>query len=529
MSKASDRKDVRWRALEAALSSYGPTLYHTLQEATVPEHVGELWISVFVRVYEDVSAFFKADDRNQWFVDQVVTAAEEHGFTICSDAMARLQNTANNGGVGAPDESSEPEVQDSARLAKVAVQIPEEVWNGLRKRLLAREAKSDAEQRRQGASWSQYAVIGTAVVALTGVIYGIADLPASSAAVGATSGRSNAASRLPQPLQSLPTATDAQFQIMGNHVPSLRHCYVTSDTLYLPELSATGDVYTLTVFAAPLAGTGQAWSQVAQAGGKLALTAPPALSQGSGTPQLADWKFIVSGHYATVLVAWSLGQNQLVSAVQVDQLDLQTGQSKLIKVLSSSSGVNDTYVTAVGDGKVVIQPGIMEGLGNSAAMVGLPIQQYTLTGLPPSQALSHAVQIPGTFGFMESPTVTPTGIVFQGIDGQPQDPGAVSATWYELSWDGSLASLQGPPLDNQSHWTVTGRTGQLWWVETTPAAPGSGSQVLMGRLEPSGVTSESPADTLGGPVLAFGVSGSHLVWVQKDAKVTQLVVSEVTQ
>ncbi|WDL96882.1 hypothetical protein [Alicyclobacillus sp. ALC3] len=534
MSKASERSAARWRTLEAALVSCGPDLYKALQRGVDSERVSELWISAFVRGFESDRELRKASNRYLWLVEQVRSIATEQGVSfnagaLLSDALTSHTSAADDG-TPAVDPSSHRSSSSSLQLSEAALQIPQETWNGLRKRLLARDAAWDAESRRRGASWSQYAVIAATVVGLTGVVYGIVDSPTSGAAVGASGEHTKLAARLPQPLTNLPTVTDAQFRL-GTNVPSLTHAYVTSDTLYLPQLTESGGVYVLTVYEAPFSAAGGSWSQVARTEGKLVVKPPAVTGKQQGTVQLSNWRLIVSGRYAVAVVSWTVGQSQLTNTVQVYQLDLLTGRSKLLKTLSPTSNGSDAYVTAVGNGKVVVQPGILEGLGNSAAMVGLPIQEYTLDSTSPDHVLAQPVQIPGTFGLMEDPAVTTNGIVFQGIYGQAQDPAAVSATWYQLSWDGSLATLQGPPLDNQQHWAVTGKTGQLWWVETTPAASGSrrGSQVLMGRLTPLGAAPEAPADTLSGPVLAFGVSGSHLVWVQKDANITQMVVSEVTQ
>lgn len=534
VSKASERSAARWRTLEAALVSHGPALYKAVQRGVDSQRVSELWISAFVRGFESDRELHKASNQYLWLAEQVRDVAVELGVSLDSGALLSEQFTHQASAIDDTTRSVNPASQRSSssslRLTEAALQIPEETWNGLRKRLLARDAAWAAESRRRGASWSQYAVIAATVVGLTGVVYGIVDLPTSGAAVSATGEHTKLAARLPQPLTNLPTVTDAQFRL-GASIPSLSHAYVTSDTLYLPQLTERAGAYLLTVHEAPFSAAGGTWSQVAHTEGKLVVKPPAVTGKQPGVPQLSNWRFIVSGRYAVAVVSWTVGQSQLTNIVQVYQLDLITGRSKLLKTLSPTSNGSDAYVTAVGNGKVVVQPGILEGLGNSAAMVGLPIQEYTLNSTSPDHSLAQPVQIPGTFGLMQDPAVTANGIVFQGIYGEAQDPAAVSATWYQLSWDGSLATLQGPPLDNQQHWAVSGKTGQLWWVETTPAASGShrGSQVLMGRLTPLGAAPEAPADTLSGPVLAFGVSGSHLVWVQKDANVTQMVVAEVTQ
>ncbi|MCL6443246.1 MAG: hypothetical protein K6T83_07295, partial [Alicyclobacillus sp.] len=103
----------------------------------------------------------------------------------------------------------------------------------------------------------------------------------------------------------------------------------------------------------------------------------------------------------------------------------------------------------------------------------------------------------------------------------------VNTVWYRVSWSGRLTRWLGPPDDGQPHWAVEGASGTVYWVETTPDRDNPRQvQVLMSPLSDPDHPARTPASSLDGPVSSFTVSGRHLVWVQSQGGVRQLVVAE---
>lgn len=536
MTKSTDQRETWWRAIRSAVVECGPSLYLGLHsiEGIDSATADELWVAVFTQTFRQIRLYQKAPDRWSWFQTRTLALAADRGLTLDAATFAQYVTFRELTSTEVAEHLPGTGRQRMSLQIAPSLIIPEEMWTRLRKYLLAEEALRDAQRRSKGPTWSRYALLGTAVVGLAAVIYGVADVPNAGASISDTGPRTSLAAALPQPLSNLPTVTEAQFRVNNSAAfPSLNHAVITSKALYIPILvSDASGQEELSVRQAPFSMTGRSWSSVSKLVGKIVLTAPnaPGTSSVNSTPSLnlADWQFVVSDQWADAVVSWSDGSS--VTVVQIYQLNLTSHQTKLLKTIQPTNQTTSVYVAAAGAGRIVVQPGVTEGTVGSKTIVGLPIQVYNLA-VQRDAALSQVTEIPGSFGLMQNPTVSDSGVIFQGINGQSQDITAVDSRWYQLLWNGSLTRLQGPPIDNQQHWALQSTNGQLWWAETTPAAHGSlgGKQVLMGRLSPAGSPANTPSVTLSGSVNQFSVSGSHLVWEQKDGNVTQVVVSEVKQ
>ncbi|MDQ0188236.1 hypothetical protein JI721_14975 [Alicyclobacillus cycloheptanicus] len=555
MGKRVDERERRWRTVEAAVAAYGPGLYTALSQLpNASAAVDEVWVDVFTEVFRRARRYARAKSPQRYLVALAGERCQAHGIQLpdvdwgttgiaVSDLQRLFEPPA--AALSGPDEAeANPQKPGGGHTEAAGVPvIPPDVWVRLHKRLLAVDVLLDAQARRRGPAWTQFAVALTALVGIAAVIYGVSASPSAGANVTAKTEDEKVASAFPPPLSNLPTATLAQFSVPGNAVrPSLDHAAVSSTALYLPslQLSSSGQ-RTISIVQLPFAKTGHTWTQAASVIGNIPLVTPKNADGSSGKSSvswsLRSWKFEVDNDWGVAIVTWNdaaaagqSAQDTSGSLVQLYGFNLVTHHSGLLKTLVPRAGEATAYVAAAGDGRIIVQPGISESTGSTSTMVGLPVEVYTIQGNDPAKALKTQMEVTGSFGFMALPTVTKSGIAFQGIVGQSDDGSAINATWYVLDWDGTLNKVQGPPLDNQPHWVVEGSTGQLWWAETTPDVnqqPNS-VQVVMGPLAAPDTTAAS-TETLSGPVSDFTVSGSDLVWIQTTSNVTQIVVSEVTQ
>lgn len=537
MTKRDEDREKRWQTVESAVASDGPELYRLLARlSTDPSIADELWVDTFVEVFAEPRKFTKPSLQRRLIYTAAQRLCQARGFAL-PDAPS-------------PDKSGEPQGAGTPDGVQTSVERPEgagagvlndELRSKLHKRLMAEEARMDALQRRRGPQWTSYAVGLTAAAGIAAVTYGLVQAPVHVVNPVQTTRETNLAAKFPPPLTNLPTTTEAQFEVPDTSAqPTLRHVAVTSSALYIPSMQFDkSGQRVIAIQRLPFSATGETWTAAAQTTGSLPLSPPvnvstsKSTSNSTSTPSswhVVSWQFNVSQSTAVAVVNWQAGgSGSGPSVTQIYGYNLQKHTGGLLKTLQPRPGEATAYVAAAGDGRVVVQPGISENTGNSTTMVGLPIQVYQLNHQAAAPALSSQTQVPGSFGFMESPTLIQEGLVFQGIQGQANNASAIDATWYMLNWDGTLNKVQGPPLDNQPHWAVQSTTGQLWWAETTPDVNGqSGAvQVVMGPLSAANQAA-SPSQTLSGPVTAFTVSGNYVVWEQTNDGFSQIVVSEVT-
>ncbi|KPV43666.1 RNA polymerase sigma factor [Alicyclobacillus ferrooxydans] len=468
-------------------------------------------------------------------------------------------------------------VYDRLSECTADLRVSEALYSRIRKIVAATIQEMKAERRHRGPRWLTYAAVLTGLASLLAVDVGVRGiLPPRTAAPTAAS-VSGTLTGLPSALAGLPVSTDAQFKLTSlPEASSLDHVVLTGSGMYLPKLEESVDAWpSIQVRYLTYADKGQDFTTVTKAPVAAIDMVPPIVrSTGKGTGASADWKvvgwrFDVTGHWAVASVNWMSDQSR-ATVGQLYLLYLPTGQSNLVKTFGSSTatGSAQIFVSAVGDGRVIIQRAVTNSLtqppgestvhsGTSAksgtgnrngtggrsnggtssslssgqSVVGLPVEVYQLSGTEPLHALGTPTQVPAPFGLMQDPSVFSSGIMFMGIAGQPSDANAPNTTWYLMSWNGDLTRFVGPPVDGQAHYALAGNTADFWWAETTPNQ-GVGTtvytkwQVLMSPLT-GDTAAQSPALNLAQPVAWFGGYGNHVAWIQDTQKQLQLVVASV--
>jgi DNA-directed RNA polymerase specialized sigma24 family protein len=422
-------------------------------------------------------------------------------------------------------------------LAGVFANVPVPDWLRIRssQQVRATLAQMNAERRHRGPQWLFYATIATCVFSVLAVGIGTSRMGSSASVLTSNQTSPQPVKGLPAPLENLPGNVLAQFELPSDFsLKNLDHMMISKDAVYLATLNqSTGKWPAIQISAYDFSATG---SGISQAEKHIATveTTPPVL-QSQNTQQtkttnwvISDWQVHVSDAWAVLIVHWAEDTDKNTTVTQVYTLYLPSGHANLVKSIGPQKQPNESVVAA-GDGKVIVQSSIQ---GNSAqgpkAIIGLPIDVYTLTGTTPIRALTGPTEISAPFGLMVHPILTGGTLVFQGIAGEPDDATATNATWYTLSWDGQLSRYAGPPLDGRPHWAVRGQDGKFWWCETTPDGTNqSNMQVLMAPLEDSSSAQQVAAQSLNGSVSFFTVSGESMAWVQTTNHVTQLVIESV--
>jgi len=461
-----------------------------------------------------------------------VSAEESHGNPSPGSSWASVDNgpVASESGKGATtvfiqtrdEEAFAPELSEVLRM-----KVSRVLW--------AAEAMLEAQQHVRGARWITFATVVVTLLSCTAILYGASERFGSKwFPVQPRTATATRESTLPTPLQNLPVTTLAQISLAGVSDPiDAQHAAIQGGILYVPRLSYTsGNWPHLSLATYGLEGlNGSAGAAPLKT---YSLNMVPPMTNANqtngrvgGVWSVAGWRIDVAGHYAVITMNWHQTDAKSVTVTQLYGLELQTGNFGLMKTLVPQAGVSTDYVCTVGDDKVVIQAGVTsKGVGG---VVGLPIDVYTFAGTDPGHAMQEVSQLPGTFGVMSRPTVTTTGIVFQGILGKPDTDKLTNATWYELYWSGSLTKLVGPPVDGQPHDVVQGVSGALWWVETTPATSSvvKSYQVLMSPLIANSSKESVPALTLSGTVESFTVTGRDIIWTQDTNQKRQMVITQV--
>jgi hypothetical protein len=418
--------------------------------------------------------------------------------------------------------------------------VPEAVQVRARKMLMASAASMQAEHRQRGPRWVKYGMVLAGAVALAAIAYGAQGRVQSATVSSAAAGDASMPPKptgLPSPISNFPGRVLAQF-LLENHfdIKTAAHMAITKNSVYLPELTTVSDTWpSVVINRCDMAKSGQSLEENLERVGQVDLIPPthPAASSGKSAAPVGwvvkEWRFYVTGSWGIVVANWVPHGASGESVTQLYALYLPTGKASLVKTFDNKSA-SDQTVVAVGAGKIVVQSAI-DGAADQPqgqASLSLPVDVYTLSGHIPLQALGEPKHIPAPFGLMQDPVITGDRLIFQGIRGQVQPEDNINATWYGLSWDGQLARFDGPPLDGQPHWPVTGASGALWWAETTPDdSHQSSMQVLMHPLTGTDAVKQTPAQTLAQSVQFFTASDQYVAWVQSTEGVTQLVVGEL--
>lgn len=410
--------------------------------------------------------------------------------------------------------------------------LPDYLYQKTVQMMRARIATDDAMKHHHGTAKIKLGALSVLVIGVCGVGYGVSDRlfanlhpTTQQSSVANQTAWSNAAGNLPVTPLSI-------YSLASSSTVDLQHFAVGTSELYKGALVQSADSWpAIHIDGYMFAEANKSMSSAKTQSFKIELVPPLQQSKKSpssnGNWQIGSWRLDwLDNHWLIAVVDWHNGTTSATPTKQVYGLDLTNQKYSLLDTLRPQSGVANRFVVAVGNGRVVIQSAFADGTGTS--VLARPIEVYTMSGSDPLHAWTQSSQIPAPFGFMENPIATKQGLVFQGIAGKGSGSDVNSSTWYNLSWNGQLSNLQGPPVDGQSHWAVVGNSGTLWWVETTPVAAkaASGYQVSMAQLVAS--TSTNGVKNLNSTVSQLAVSGSNLIWVEPSpGNVDRLVVGQV--
>ncbi|MFB5191063.1 hypothetical protein [Alicyclobacillus fastidiosus] len=392
-------------------------------------------------------------------------------------------------------------------------------------------ARDEAMRHHRGPLGTKIGAVAVVIVGVAGVGYGLSDRWTNQLqerpAVSAKS--SKTANPSPHIGGDLPVSAVAMYQVSPSDNLDVTHLAVDSHAVYQGTLVLAADSWPrIDVSRHPFSTSNQKFGASGSASYAMELVPPLQANNQVSTSswQISEWQIEVMGNWIIGLVTWNDGRASDTDVEQIYALCTTNGKYSLVRTLAPEKGVENRFAVAVGDGKIIVQPGLDDGTG--AAPLGLPIQIYTLRGTDPTRAWTELSQIPASFGLMESPVATGDGIVFQGIVGKADTSSDNVDTWYQLTWSGTLNRYDGPPVDGQMHWAVEGASGTPWWVETTPDASENhrGYQVSMAQL--ANDKSASPTKNLQNSVLQLTVDGSDLIWIQAEEKGDEtLVVAQV--
>ncbi|GEO25869.1 hypothetical protein AAC03nite_16540 [Alicyclobacillus acidoterrestris] len=423
------------------------------------------------------------------------------------------------------------EVKDAVAQGE-SLRVPQALIQRSVQMMRANIARDEAMRHHRGPLWTKVGAALAVVVGIAGVGYGVSDKwarhfqnrPPVSAQADATE---KAVAHLGG---DLPVSPVAVYQLDASTHLDVNHLAVNKNSLYQGTLVLSADSWPrIEVSQQPFSTKGVTLGGNVNATYTFELV-PPLQASGKKSDdawEISNWHIEVMGNWIVGVISWNDGGSSDTNVQQIYALSTKSGKYSLVDTLAPQHGVENRFEVAVGDGKIVVQPGLDDG---SSAPLGLPIQIYTLKGDDPTHAWTEDSQIPASFGLMQTPVVTQQGIIFQGIAGKAQTSSDNVDTWYELTWDGTMNHYDGPPVDGQVHWAVVGSSGTAWWVETTPDASDShqGYQVSMAQLSDD-KSNGSPTKSLAQPVLQLAVDNGNLIWLQQgtDKDEDTLVVAQV--
>ncbi|WAH38921.1 hypothetical protein [Alicyclobacillus dauci] len=389
----------------------------------------------------------------------------------------------------------------------------------------AQIAMQEALRHHKGPLWSKIGATVAVLVGIVGVGYGVSDRVYAhfhhTEPVEASSEQGNTGHVVGE-LSATPVGL---YQLPSLSTVDLNHVSVGQNALFVSRLAQSvdswpridSDEHPFATADKPLGTPSNSFSM------ELVPPMQRSAKQGAKGWQISSWRVEPMDHWLIGIVSWTDGSKGH-GVEQIYALNTDNGKYSLVQTLTPEAGVSNQFVVAVGDGRVIVQSGLDDGTG--APPLGLPILVYALNGSDPLHAWTQSGQIPASFGLMQTPIATADGIVFQGIVGKDETSAANTATWYELSWNGQLSHLYGPPVDGQSHWAVRGSTGTLWWVETTPDASQNHSGLQVSMAELGANKPSTAAKNLDTSVDGFAVDGSYMMWIVPDGHQYRMVVAQ---
>lgn len=504
--------------VERCIDAFGLRLFEEAQRMTrgnktLAEFV---WIETLVAVYRRRFALGKEGYAKFEKILRRVSGAHETAGTASQSQPAQGAECSKE----TAWQTSTDETSLSVELKMKASQV---LW--------AAEAMLLAERQHRSTEWMTIGTVVIVLSALAAIGYGMSERFGNRWWSPDSPPLQSRVVTLPAPLQNLPVNTLAQVASTRAKDIDFTHLAVQGGFIYNPNLSYTGGRWpalSLAVYSLNDLNESLHWLPLKTYHLNLL---PPINGQTSSTQTdvwtVSDWHLDVTGAYAILTMHWLQNKGSGRRITQLYGLNLPTGTFGLMRTLVPQESVATEYVTAVGDGRVVVQAGLNSQDGGGA--VGSPVEVYSLTGTDPSHALQQIAQLSGSFGLMESPTVTTSGILFQGMVGKQHVQMVGNEIWYRLGWSGDLEKLIGPPADGQPHYGIQGLSGGLWWLETTPtqdAATGKDYQVLMSPIT-NPLDKPVAALTLSGKVQFLVVTGRVLIWEQRALSTSQYVLAEV--
>lgn len=522
--------------IEYLLDAYAPLVWRLVEERYESTREAEdAFVYVFTLAISRLDRLAATNLSESWFESLTTEAMQSTPPALPHDDGETAAIERHLDGVDI-EEASEDETEPvSSNNDDLERPFPGYLYQRAVQMMRASIATQEAMKHHRGTPWTKLGALSVVVIGVCGIGYGVSGRlmarfhpPTQQSSMTRQSVWSNVAGNLPVTPLSV-------YALTPSSTLNLAHFSVGSNALYGGALVQSADSWPeIHVSRYMFTETNKNMSSAKTQSFKIELVPPlkqPAkksTTSSNGNWQIGNWQLDwLDSRWLIAIVDWHNGGSTGPPTKQIYGLNLANRTYSLLDTLRPQTGVANRFVVAVGDGRVVVQPALDDGTG--ASVLGLSIEVYTMNGSDPLHAWTkQKTQIPASFGLMESPIATKTGLVFQGIAGKTSTPSSNSSVWYEMSWGGQLSSLQGPPVDGQSHWAVMGQSGDLWWAETTPVAAkaGSGYQVSMGKLAAS--PSTTAVKNLSSSVAQLSVSGSHLMWIeQSTGNGKRLVVGQV--